>query len=157
MSTGAAIGQHSPRFYKDGVLLLDNRGGPAATGGSQLVHIDLETRLPQVVFPRPSVALPGEFYTSYIGQLEMSGGDRALVSLSIAQKIWEVDVKTGEVLWEYICVDPQQHRRRRIQTAQYVHDVNFPLNRGSDDAPASVMAAGSPSRAAGPAATSKTR
>jgi hypothetical protein len=87
----------------------------------------------------------------------MSGGDRALVSLSIAQKIWEVDVKSGEVLWEYICVDPQQHRRRRIQTAQYVPEVNFPLNRGSEDTPASVMAAGSPARAAGPAATSKTR
>jgi hypothetical protein len=75
----------------------DNRGGAAAAGGSQLVSIDPETRLPSVVFPRPGVSLPGEFYSTEAGQLELSGTGRVLVALTVGQKIWEIDLGTGEV------------------------------------------------------------
>ena len=135
MLAGAGIQQHSPRFHREGLLFLDNRGGPAAAGGSQLVQIDLDTRLPRTVFPRVSVSLPGEFYTSVAGQLDLSGSDRILVALTIGQKIWEINLKTGEVLWEYICVDPQQHRQRRMHTAKYVQNVNFPFNKQSESTP----------------------
>jgi len=128
MSAGTTIQQHSPHFYEDGVLLLDNRGGPAARGGSQMVRIDLETRLPQVVFPLASVALPGEFYTIAAGQFDLCGPDRALVALTYAQKIWEINLKTGEVLWEYLYAD-RQHRRREIWSARYVSPPRFSMNK----------------------------
>jgi hypothetical protein len=99
------------------------------------VQIDLESRLPQVLFPRPSVALPGDFYSSAAGYIDIGHSDRALVALTFGQKIWEIDLKTGEVLWEYICVDPQQHRQRLVQTARYVHEVRFPMNRDTGATP----------------------
>jgi hypothetical protein len=130
MSAGACIQQHSPRFYENGVLVLDNRGGPAALGGSRLVLIDLETQLPQTVFPRPSSSLPGDFYTSSAGQFELGDSDRALVAITLEHKIWEIDLKTGQVLWEYLCFDGQQRGGRSpLSTAQYVRQVNFPFNR----------------------------
>jgi hypothetical protein len=131
MSAGATVQQHSPR---------DNRGGPAVSGGSQLVLIDLETQLPKVVFPRSSVSLPGEFYTSTCGHIDLartSGGDsgRALVTLYGGQKLWEISLESGEVLWEYICVDPREHLRRPLSTAKYLRDVDFPFNRESKELP----------------------
>jgi hypothetical protein len=135
MSAGAVVGQHSPRFYDDGVLVLDNRGGAATTGGSRLVQIDLETRTPQAIFPRSSSPLPGEFYTSWAGHLELGDSDRALVAVFLSQKIWEIDLKTGQVLWEYLCVDQHQHRRRLLASAHYVGHVNFPFNRQGERQP----------------------
>jgi hypothetical protein len=133
MTSGAFAAQHSPRFYRDGVLLFDNRGGSMATGGSRLVHIDLETRTPQVVFPLPSSELPGYFFSSWAGCLEVGDSDRALVTFYLSQKIWEVDLKSSEVVWEYVCVDPEQHRRRFLSTAQYVGDVQFSFNQESSE------------------------
>jgi hypothetical protein len=140
MSAGATVQQHSPRFHDGGILVLDNRGGPAASGGSQLVIIDLETQLPQVVFPRPSVSLPGEFYTSTCGHLDLarsSGGDsgRVLVTLHGGRKLWEISLASGEVLWEYVCVDPHEHLRRQLSTAKYIRDVSFPFNKQSEEIP----------------------
>ena len=135
ISTGTAFGPHSPRFYEGQALCFDNRGGAEAAGGSQLVQIDLETRLPRVLFPQPSVPLPGSFYSSAAGYIDMGRSDRALIALTFAQKIWEINLKTGEVLWEYISVDPQQHRRRLVQTARYVHEVSFPMNREAGATP----------------------
>jgi hypothetical protein len=129
MSAGACIQQHSPRLYDDGVLVLDNRGGPVSTGGSRLVRIDLESRLPQTLFPQNSSPLPGGFYTSVAGQFELGDSDRALVAITMSQKIWEVNLRTGEVLWEYLCVDSSQHRRRSLSSAQYVREASFPFNR----------------------------
>lgn len=140
MSAGATIQQHSPRIYDGGLLVLDNRGGSATTGGSRLVHIDFKTHLPRTVFPRPSVSLPGEFYTSVAGQLDLSGDGRVVVASSIGQKIWEIDLTSGQVLWEYLCVDPAQRHRRRIFTAQYARDLNFPLNQNSDGTSPSLIA-----------------
>ncbi|HEY3964765.1 MAG TPA: arylsulfotransferase family protein [Planctomycetaceae bacterium] len=135
MSAGASIQQHNPRFYDQGVLVLDNRGGSVATGGSRLVHVDLETRLPSTVFPRPSASLPGEFYTSLAGQFELGESNRLLMAINLGQKIWEIDIETGQVLWEYLCVDSQQHRRRHLATAQYVRQVDFPFNQQGEQRP----------------------
>jgi Arylsulfotransferase (ASST) len=130
MSAGTTVMQHSPVFYENGVLVFDNRGGSMATGGSRLVHIDLETRRSQVLFPDGSASLPGNFYTGVAGHLDLSGDGRVLVTLSKAQKIWEIDLKTRAVLWEYVCVDPAHRRRRELLTAEYVRNVGFPLNKG---------------------------
>ncbi len=135
ISAGACVQQHSPRFYENGVLVLDNRGGPAASGGSRLVRIDLATHLPQTVFPQPGSELPGEFYTSASGQFELAGSDRALVAITLDNKIWEIDLKTGQVLWEYVCVDSTQKCARSVSTARYVGDVNFQFNTNPQEEP----------------------
>jgi len=129
MSAGTTVMQHSPLFHGDGVLVFDNRGGSIATGGSRLVQIDLETRGSQVVFPDPAASLPGAFYSGVAGHLDLSGDGRVLVTLSKAQKVWEINLKTGAVLWEYVCVDPEHRRRRELLTAEYVRHIDFPMNK----------------------------
>jgi Arylsulfotransferase (ASST) len=129
MTAGATIMQHSPLFYENGVLVFDNRGGSMATGGSRLVQINLEDHSPRVLFPLSSTVLPGKFYTGVAGHVDLGAEGRALVSLSKAQKIWELNLKTGEVLWEYVCVDPDHRQRRELLTAEYVRNVGFPLNK----------------------------
>jgi hypothetical protein len=131
MSAGTTVMQHSPLFYENGVLVFDNRGGSLATGGSRLVHIDLESQRSRVLFPPAAASLPGKFYTGVAGHLDLSGDGRVLVTLSKAQKVWEINLKTGAVLWEYVCVDPQHRSRRELLTAEYVRNVGFPLNRAS--------------------------
>jgi hypothetical protein len=73
--------------------------------------------------------LPGNCFASWAGCLEVGDSDRAIVTFFLSQKIWEVDINSGEVVWEYVCVDPEQHRRRYLSTAQYVRDVEFSFNQ----------------------------
>src|SRR5205823_6644539 len=104
--------------------------------GSQLVQIDLETRLPHTVFPSPSVPLPGRFFTSTAGHLDVIGPDRVLVAPYAERKLWEINLTTGIVLWEYILVEPEEpHFRRHLNTAKYVRDVDFPFNRTGTSRP----------------------
>ncbi len=128
MSAGTTVMQHSPLFHENGVLVFDNRGGSMAAGGSRLVQIDLESHRSRVLFPGPTAELPGKFYTGVAGHLDLAGEDRVLVTLSKAQKIWEINLKTGAVLWEYVCVDPEHRQRRELLTAEYVRNVGFPMN-----------------------------
>jgi hypothetical protein len=79
--------------------------------------------------------LPGEFYTSLAGQFELGESNRLLMAINLGQKIWEIDIETGQVLWEYLCVDSQQHRRRHLATAQYVRQVDFPFNQQGEQRP----------------------
>ncbi len=117
LSAGGCIQQHSPRFYENGVLVLDNRGGTAAPREcSRLVLVDLDTHLPQTVFPQPVIPLPGEFYTSASGQIELADSDRALVAITLDNKIWEVDLKTGQVLWE--------HQMRRFSNRSCLRSIS---------------------------------
>lgn len=130
LCSGATIRQHSPRLVAGGILIFDNRGGPATTGGSRLVRIDLDTRLPTTLFPRPDVPLPeNTFFTDVAGYIDLSSSTRALVALSEVGDVWEVDLETGKVLWQYTFFDPKTNRRRPIYTAKYVHAPSFPLNR----------------------------
>lgn len=130
MSSGAAIRQHSPRLVGDSILLLDNRGGPRLTGGARLVSIPLESRLPTTVFPQtPLGELPQPFCTDVAGYLDLRSPDRVLVTLTTRAEIWEVNLATGNVEWQYVYVDPETRERPSLYTAQYVHDVHFEFNR----------------------------
>ena len=130
ISSGATIRQHAPRFWEDGVLVLDNQGGAKSTGGSRLVLVDLATQVPTTIFPRPSVPLPENcFFTPVAGHIDVSPSDRALVALTEEGDVWEVDLRTGEVLWRYTHVDPATRARFPIYTAKYVDNVRFPLNQ----------------------------
>jgi hypothetical protein len=130
MCAGATLRQHCPRIVGDDVLLLDNKGGPARLGGSRLVSIDLETRLPSTAFPKGSDAeFANPFFTDVAGHLDLVSPDRALVTLTARSEIWEVDLGTGESLWEYVYVDPETRERRPLYTAKYVRNVDFEFNR----------------------------
>jgi hypothetical protein len=130
VSAGAAVGQHSPRFYDRGVLMVDNRGGDQRLGGTQLVKVDLERGLPQVVFPRPGVALPGLCQTVTGGYLDPNrDGNRVLFAVTNSGALWEIDLRTGEVLWEYVYSLPDPNGERRgSNTAIYVYDPAFLRN-----------------------------
>jgi hypothetical protein len=60
---------------------------------------------------------------------ERDESDRAIVTFFLSRRIWKVDINSGEVVWECVCVDPAQHRHRYLSTAQYVRDVEFSFNQ----------------------------
>jgi hypothetical protein len=128
--TGATILQHSPRFHGSGILVLDNLGGMEATGGSQLVEIDLKSRRCQTIFPRAGVKLPGVFSSPIAGHLDLAHGNRALVTVWGGSKLWEIDLDSGEVIWEYIYVDPVDGHGRHFSTSKYVRAASFEMNGG---------------------------
>lgn len=127
MASGVAVGQHSPRIYQRGVLVLDNLGGNRDLGGTQLVHIDFNTRLPRTVFPRADVPLPDLCRTVNSGHLDIDQQeDHALMAVTHEGAIWEVNLGSGEVTWEYIYVHPGgDGTRQKIGSAKYVYDLSF--------------------------------
>ena len=134
LCAGAALRQHSPRIVEDGILLLDNRGGSPATGGSRLIKIDFDSRQPTTVFPPAEVeSYEFPFSTTVAGHLDLKG-ERVLVSLTDRAEIWEVDLATGQVLWEYVYVDAEDRERRPIYTSKYVGQPTFEFNRNEEQA-----------------------
>lgn len=127
VATGAMVWQHSPRFYDGGVLVIDNLGGNKETGGTQLVKIDLETRLPTRLFPRGGVNMPDDCRIANSGHLDVhSDGRRVLLTNAHDGALWEIDLRTGETLWEYIYVHPNEDGvRKSFQTAKYVYEPTF--------------------------------
>lgn len=122
LTAGAAIGQHSPQLCDGGVLILDNLGGDKQFGGTRLVKIDFERGLPATVFPKPGAPPPDRCRMLTSGHLDVSrDGSRALLTVSAAGTLWEIDIRTGKVLWEYIYVHPNEDGTRQpINTAEYV-------------------------------------
>jgi hypothetical protein len=122
LSTGATMGQHSPRIHKQGILVFDNLGGDISQGGTRLVHVDLQTGLPATLFPRPDVPMPDLCRSVNSGCLEMhQDGRHALMTITHEGTLWEVDLETGKVVWEYIYVDELgTGTRQLIGSAQYV-------------------------------------
>jgi hypothetical protein len=101
-SIGRAVQQHSPRILSDGgILVFDNFGGPADKGGSRLLRLRYGSDIVQSVFPRPDTPKDVDFGTRHQGHIDPNpDGRRALVALSLAGRVLELDLETGEVLWE---------------------------------------------------------
>lgn len=127
ISSGSTIGQHSPRFYDGGVLVVDNFGGDSRFGGTQLTKIDFDHGLPTWLFPRSGVAMPDLCRTLNGGHLDVNrDGNRVLMAVTHTGTVWEIDLSTGKVLWEYIYVHPNQDGNRvEIRTAEYVNEPTF--------------------------------
>ncbi|HZA67269.1 MAG TPA: hypothetical protein VE592_09975, partial [Geminicoccaceae bacterium] len=94
--------QHSPHYVgNDQILVFDNLGGPADKGGSRLVKIDLTSEASETVFPRadsPNL----DFFTDLSGNFDLDPRrSRALVALTMQGRIIELDLRSGQVLWEY--------------------------------------------------------
>lgn len=124
VSSGATVGQHSPRLHDQGVLVLDNLGGDRRLGGTRLVHIDFRSGLPSTVFPRADVAMPDLCRTANSGYLDLHpDGLHALMAVSHEGAVWEVNLQTAEVVWEYLHVASDgSGTRRPIGLAKYVRE-----------------------------------
>jgi Arylsulfotransferase (ASST) len=133
ISNGAVIGQHSPRVVDDGILTLDNLGGNQELGGTRLVKIDLERGIPSTVFPQRSEDLPDSMRTINSGYLDVSSdGKRVLVAVTHAGTIWEVDIASGRVLWEFIAGTASAgNARLKVNFAKYVSQPSFLLQNSS--------------------------
>ncbi|MFN0053968.1 MAG: arylsulfotransferase family protein [Planctomycetales bacterium] len=132
IAAGRTLRQHSPRFWNGGVLAFDNWGGDRKTGGSRLVRIDFNQGvLPETVFPRPSHPTSEPFLSQLSGHIDRHpDGKRALIASSYQGLIWEVDLSTGEVLWEYIGIAPWNPlKRTRLTCAKYCRELNFTFNQ----------------------------
>lgn len=127
LSAGSTIGQHSPRLCDGGVLILDNLGGDKELGGTRLVKIDFERGVPATLFPRPGVTTPDLCRTLNSGHLDVNrDGNRVLMAVAAEGALWEIDLRSGKVLWEYIYVHPNGDGRRvAINTAKYVYHPSF--------------------------------
>jgi hypothetical protein len=128
VSSGAVIGQHSPRIVKDGILVMDNLGGDQRLGGTQVVRIDFQTGLPSTIFPLDLNQLPDLCRTANSGHLEVHPSGRyVLLSLTHSGFVWEIDLQTGQVVWEYIHIQPdtQGQPQRVIGSARYINNPTF--------------------------------
>ena len=128
LSSGATIGQHSPRILREGIVCLDNLGGDVQWGGTQLVRIGFPSGLPQTLFPRAGVEMPDLCRTVNSGHLEIHpNGQHALLSLTHEGALWEVDLESGRVVWEYIHVqlDERGKPQRTVGSARYIDPPSF--------------------------------
>jgi hypothetical protein len=142
VSTGRTVLQHSPRYMDDNsVLVFDNLGGIQAQGGSRLVRIDMDTQEAQVVYPRKDDNGVTEVLTYNGGHIGLSDdGSRALMSLTRQGRTLEIDLATGELLWEFqnthdvgdLVADPdgRSHARFATQTVLYFNGADFEFNGG---------------------------
>lgn len=134
LSTGTTEGQHSPRFYDGGILVFDNWGGDERLGGTRLALIDADRASTRTLFPRPEVSLPAPFFSWEAGHIDLHpDGRRALIASTTQGAVWEVDLTTGAVLWEYGVPFSRTYpkNRRRIHTAKYCDKLGFPLNQAT--------------------------
>jgi hypothetical protein len=131
LSAGCTMGQHSPRVFNKGILVFDNLGGDTSLGGTQLVHIDFSSGRPATLFPRPGVPMPDRCRTVNSGHLDVHrDGQHALMAITHEGAAWEVDLRTGEVSWEYIYVPTDSRGERgKLGVAKYVYDLSFLVGR----------------------------
>jgi hypothetical protein len=103
MLAGRAVQQHSPRLTRAGDLVLfDNLGGSRRTGGSRIALTRVGSQRVETIFPTDQTDPDIGFYSSYGGHIELHPHDgRALISLTTPGRILEIDLGSGEVLWEY--------------------------------------------------------
>ncbi|MFN5297120.1 MAG: arylsulfotransferase family protein [Planctomycetaceae bacterium] len=114
-STRNTLFQHSPRLVPDGVLAFDNLGGGVETGGTRLALVDLSGGTSRTLFPRPDKKLPESFFSVLAGHVDVHrDGTRALIASTAQGVVWEVDLTSGEVLWEYIAPEPGQRPTARL-------------------------------------------
>jgi hypothetical protein len=103
IESGRHVLQHSPRLLPDGsVLIFDNQGGARALGKSRIIRVNKGDADPFVLWPREPSATGKNPSTDHAGHISVSGdGKRALVSVTAAGAVLELDLETGQVLWRY--------------------------------------------------------
>jgi hypothetical protein len=144
LSTGRTVQQHSPRYIgNDQLLIFDNLGGNVGQGGSRIVKLDMLDDSVEVVFPGENTPGDIDFLSATAGHIALNADNtRALVSLTRQGRALEIDLASGEVLWEYINAhditgllpdrpaDEKVFGRFATQTLAYVDKPAFELNGG---------------------------
>ena len=104
VSAGLTIGQHSPRPSDQGdIMIFDNRGGPREYGGSRVARMWIGAQSIETVFPSAGTDPSIDFYTKYAGHIvRHPDANRILVALTSSGRVLEIDLDSGELLWEYI-------------------------------------------------------
>lgn len=143
VSTGRSILQHSPRYLgNDKVLVFDNLGGDMQQGGSRLLEIDMLTNAARTIYP-PDTGNP-DFFTATAGVLSLNGDrTRALASLTRQGRTLEIDLRNGELIWEYhnthdvsgLADDKDGNAiasgRFATQTVRYFNEAAFEFNNAA--------------------------
>lgn len=127
ISSGAVSGQHAPRIHDKGILVLDNLGGNTSLGMSQLVDLSLDRGLPRVIYPTKEQLPPELMETADCGYIDLSrDGKRALVSITHAGTIWEINLQSGKLNWELVAgVQGALNSRLKVGCAKYVNGPKF--------------------------------
>lgn len=133
--TGFSNQQHSPRYHNaNQILLFDNLGGKASLGTSRVLALDVTSPTSRIVYPATSNDLSDvDIYSQTAGHLDLShDGSRVLIAWTHSGLISEVDIESGQLLWEWINNHAvgEQTGRLSVYTAKYVHDANFGMNAG---------------------------
>ncbi len=135
--TGRTAGQHSARFAPGGgILVFDNQGGDKSTGGSRVLHLDIDGGNPRTVFPKIGGVKLRSLFQGYIDPDDSTG--RLLVTSSDEGIIYELSPIDGEVLWRFDVIEPTALYRSHFgvkpekpfarygqPAAYYVHDASF--------------------------------
>ncbi|MEO1189165.1 MAG: hypothetical protein AAFW60_08830, partial [Pseudomonadota bacterium] len=83
-------------------IVFDNQGGHYRRGGSRIATIDMASGELETLYPTDDVPLDERFYTRQAGHFVLSeDNDRALTSLTLDGILKEVDLRSGEIIWEY--------------------------------------------------------
>ena len=105
LTSGTMIAQHSPRFAgHNRILAFDNRGGARidGQGGSRIVSIDVASERTETIFPPLDSPPSLNFFSDVAGVIDLHrSSTRALVSLYDQGRVLEIDLATGDLLWEY--------------------------------------------------------
>lgn len=101
---GRTIAQHSPRLAPGGrIVIFDNYGGDRGTGGSRIATAYFGSERVDTIYPGPNSIEDDQFFSSYAGVVDLNPDySKALVSITEQGRVLEIDMNTGEVLWEYV-------------------------------------------------------
>lgn len=133
---GAFHSQHSPRYVGENrIFAFDNLGGRKSLGTSRIVSINLQNGNWETVFPKEGVKIPSRhFFSETAGHLEIHSSEkRMIVSWTHRGLVWEIDVESGEVIWEYVNTHPlddNKFGRISIYSSLYAEHAEFELNYG---------------------------
>jgi hypothetical protein len=130
---GAMHHQHSPRYYKQNrILVFDNYGGRIDRGLSRILSVDVGSGETRIIYPPDGAELPPQAFLSVTaGHLDIHPSQTRLLTAWTHQgTVWEIDITSGEVLWEFTNTHPVSGKpaRASVYTAKYVDDLAFPLN-----------------------------
>lgn len=99
---GAGDAQHDPDWQKDGSITIFNNNKRAARRAadlySEIVSIDPNSNSHNVIIDGADF----DFYSQFNGHHEITENGTALITSSMQGRVFEVDLKTGKLLFEFV-------------------------------------------------------
>lgn len=133
---GRTIYQHSPRYYKeDKIVVFDNQGGASAPNISRLLEIDMSTMDSRVIYPNKDTVGEEKFHSTIAGYVGMNDSrTHALAVATIAGRVLEINLETGEKTWEYCHkIGEKRCKRKLINMVDYVdHSIVEQLTNNAE-------------------------